>query len=161
MGASGWSYRVRYEGSLGETLRAAQQEVIGSGKYVWPWADLDPDELADEGGLTRPRDLDELAAAKQVQEFWAVGTHSILDVERIWGPDDPFEQAAIRPLAEDETVQVFGTATPTTADFERAHEPGASELLEDLLGPRWSGRCVVIVEGDRPAEVYFWGWSGD
>jgi hypothetical protein len=47
------------------------------------------------------------------------------------------------------------------ADFDRVYQPGPSGPLARLLGERWGGRSVVIYEDGNPAEVYFWGFSGD
>jgi hypothetical protein len=36
------------------------------------------------------------------------------------------------------------------------------EHLQKLEYERWSGRCAVLHDADgKPAELYFWGASGD
>jgi hypothetical protein len=139
--------------------------------YIWPWDDLHRavpnteylEELEDDEILPRPTSLADLAVAKRVDEFWEEGTHTILYVERVTRADGPDEVAAIRPLTATELAQVFGTERPTAADFDRIRAPGPSGPLEDLMGPRWSGRSLVIYADDResPVEVHFWGYSGD
>lgn len=162
VGASGWEYRVRFEESVETTLRELQQATLASGDYIWPWENFDPEhleELDEEEIVPRPTSLTDLAAAKQVEDFWDEGTHSILDVDRISHSD---EFAAIRPLTAAELTEVFGTEHPTAVEFEGTHEPGPSGPLADLLGSRWSGRSLIIYTGERaPIEAYFWGYSGD
>ena len=171
MGASGWDYRVPFLQSVEESLVALQEDVRSRNDYIWPWDDLGRavsiseylEELEEDEILPRPTSLTDLAAAKRVEEFWEEGTHSILDVERVTRADGPDEFAAIRPLTAQELAQVFGTERPTAADFDPVHAPGPSGPLEDFMGPRWSGRSLVIYGDDResPVEVYFWGYSGD
>jgi hypothetical protein len=160
VGASGWDYRVTYAGSLEQTLAVAQQEILAGNDYIWPWEDYDPEYLDGEP-VPRPASLDELAAAKTAEVFWEEGTHTLLDVERICGVADEDDFAAIRPLSAKELVAVFGTEQPTPGDFERVYEPGPGGALGDLMGPKWSGRSLAIHDSGKPAEVFFWGWSGD
>jgi hypothetical protein len=58
---------------------------------------------------------------------------------------------------------VFGTEQPSAADFDRGCKSGLVGPLDlgSLLGERWSGRSVVIFKDGSPAEVFFWGFSGD
>jgi hypothetical protein len=98
MGASGWDYRAPYAGSVEATLIAVQEQVLMSGDYIWPWDDIDPDDYLDEVEVVpRPSSLAELAAAKEIAEFWDEGTHTILDIDRVYAAgDDP--DGAIFPL---------------------------------------------------------------
>lgn len=159
MGASGWEYRTPYDGSLGRSLEVLQEQVLASGDYIWPWDDVDPD---DGDVLPRPTTLAELATAKEAEEFWEEGTHTVLDMHQI--ADDPVDDPAegvVRPLTSDEVLQVFGVAEPGPQDLDRVVEPGPGGPLGDLMDDRWTGRCVVASQGGRPVEVYFWGFSGD
>lgn len=152
-----------YRGSVEGSFVAAQEALLTSGDYIWPWDDVDPEWLEDDEYQppSRPASLQELRAAKEDEEFWEEGTHTLLDLERVMGSDEEEEFAAVRPLTDDESIEVFGTSEPTMEDFERVYEPGPSGQLGELMGPKWSGRCLVIHSGGRPVEVYFWGWSGD
>lgn len=171
MGGSGWEYRVPFVGSVAGSLVATQEQVLSSGDYIWPWeyddaghvdVDVDVGEDDDDDDVaTRPRSLAALGRAKQVEEFWDEGTHSILDVERVWSEEDEDVFGLVRPLTTDEAEQVLGAETPSALDFDRVHQPGPSGPLADLTGPRWSGRSVVIYAAGAPVEVYFWGVSGD
>jgi hypothetical protein len=160
VGASGWEYRVPFAGSVEASLLAVQEQVLASGDYIWPWDSIDPEFLDEDAQLPRPSSLADLTAAKQVEEFWDEGTHTILDVDRMIGiGDEPF--GAISPLSDQELNQLFGTLRPSAADFDGVHQPGPGGELGDLCGERGSGRSMVIYKDGIAAEVYFWGFSGD
>lgn len=166
MGASDWNYRVPYLGGVEAALAGAQEQVLASGDYLWPWEGWA--EYGYDGEIVpRPSSLADLTAAKEIDGFWEAGTHSILDVDRVIGDgddtdgDDDDLVGAVRPLSPAELRQVFGTAQPSRADFDRVYQPGPEGPLEPLLGPRWTGRSVAIYEDGIPVEVYFWGYSGD
>lgn len=152
MGASGWDYRVPYSGSVEATFTAVQEQVLAGDEYIWPF------DRPAEASVPRPTSLAALKAAKEIDEFWDEGTHSILDVERVDADaDDPF--ATIRPLDAEELDELFGTRQPSAADFDRVYHD--TSLLDDVLEERWTGRSVVIYRDGRPDEVFFWGYSGD
>ncbi|MFE1957540.1 hypothetical protein [Streptomyces sp. NPDC059479] len=97
-----------------------------------------------------PESFEELWADEIVQE---AGTHSILDIFRIIGPDDDPDDNTLEPVTEDEALRVLGTAKLT-----RAHVPE----FEAFAYARWQGRCAVLHdELGEPREIYFWGASGD
>jgi hypothetical protein len=160
VGASGWDYRAPYAGSVEATLIAVQEQLLVSGDYLWPWEHLDPAYLGEGGTVARPSSLASLNAAKEFEEFWEAGTHTILDTHRV-GPADDDGFGAISPLSATELDQVFGTRQPSAADFDRVYQPGPAGPLGDLMGERWSGRSMVIYQNGTPDEVYFWGYSGD
>jgi hypothetical protein len=161
VGASGWDYRAPYAGSVEATLIAIQEQVLISGDYIWPWEDMgDPEDRDEDEAVPRPSSLAELTAAKETEEFWYEGTHTILDIDRVIVADDD-QAEAIRPLSSTELNQVFGTQQPSAADFDRVYEPGPAGPLGDLCGERWTGRSMVIYKDGTAAEVCFWGFSGD
>jgi hypothetical protein len=164
VGASGWDYRVPYADSVEATLIAVREQVLISGEYIWPWDD-DPEDLDEDEGAPRPSSLAELAAAKEIEDFWDEGTHTILDIDRIVAADDNDDNqvGAIVPLSPAELHQVFGTEQPSASDFDRRYKSGLVGQLDlsNLLGERWSGRSLVIYKDGSPAEVFFWGFSGD
>ena len=161
MGASGWDYRAPYAGSVEATLTAVQEQVLMSGDYIWPW-DIDPDYPGEDQdqAVPRPSSLAELAAAKEIEEFWDEGTHTILDTDRVITAGDGYV-GAIFPLTSAELSRVFGTQQPSAADFDRVYQPGPGGPLGRLLGERWNGRSMVIYEDGTPEEDYIWGFSGD
>lgn len=170
MGASGWEYRAPYAGSVEATLIAVQEQVLVSGDFIWPWDYVDPEDRDEGEVVPRPSSLVGLNAAKENEEFWGEGTHTILDIDRVIA-DGTDQVGAIRPLSSAELHQVFGTQQPSAADFDRVYQleqaamaewdPDRTGPLGDLEGERWSGRSIVIYEDGTPAEVYFWGFSGD
>jgi hypothetical protein len=109
VGASGWDYRAPYAGSVEATLIAVQEQVLMSGgDYIWPWDDLDPEYLDEDEAVPRPSSLAGLSAAKEIEEFWDEGTHTILDIDRVIAADSD-QVGAIRPLSSAELNEVFGT----------------------------------------------------
>ncbi|WP_326564968.1 hypothetical protein VSH64_24285 [Amycolatopsis rhabdoformis] len=155
MGASGWHYRAPYAGSVKATHKFVQAQLLSSGDYVWPWEDFDPEYVTP---VPRPRSLPDLNAAKDSENFWDCGTHSILDTHEISESDGV---GTIRPLSTTELTTVFGTPQPSAADFDRVFQPGPSGPLADLMGERWTGRSLVLYHNGTPTEVFFWGFSGD
>jgi hypothetical protein len=159
MGASGWHNRGPYVGSVEGSFLAVQELVLASGDFLWPWDDFDPDEA-----VSRPTSVAELNAAKNTEEFWEAGTHTILDVDRVVTGDTD-EIGGIRPLTEDELTEWFGTVEPSAAEFERIpmwiQQMDETGTLSDLTETRWTGRSLVLYRDGEPDEVVFWGFSGD
>lgn len=145
MGASGWNYRVRYQPDLGAAFLQLQDQVLESGDFVW----------SEEYYGPRPTTRSQLSAIKDRDEFWAEGTHSILDMDRIVPAGASDEEGAIRPLSDAEVQEHFGSDRPTEAEFDRVYWP----LVEDI--PRWSGRCAILYEDGQARRIVFWGESGD
>ncbi|MEU4671612.1 hypothetical protein AB0F91_27450 [Amycolatopsis sp. NPDC023774] len=155
MGASDWHYRAPYVGSVKATHRFVQAQLLSTGDYLWPWESFDPEYVAP---VPRPRSLPDLEAAKDSENFWDAGTHTILDTHQISEADSV---GTIRPLNPTELTEVFGTHQPSAADFDRVFRPGPSGPLADLMGERWTGRSLVLYHNGSPSEVFFWGFSGD
>ena len=81
-------------------------------------------------------------------------------MDRVAGGDEGV--GAIRPLIPEELNRVFGSVEPSAADFDRVYRQNWWDgPLGDLLGERWTGRSLVIFKDGAPAEVFFWGISGD
>jgi hypothetical protein len=161
MGASGWEYRVPFKGSVRESFKEVREHLLASGDYIWPWDDVDAEEGNPEDGLPRPTSLAQLATAKEAEDFWEEGTHSLLDMAGVSEADDPDQFGVVRALTAAELTQVFGTVRPTVEDFDHVYGPGPAGVLGDLMGARWSGRSLILYRDDSPSEVYFWGLSGD
>jgi hypothetical protein len=162
VGASGWDHRVPFAGSVEASLVAIQEQVLAAGDFIWPFENDDPFYTDDDDdALAKPASLAALALAKENEEFWEEGTHSILDVERVWTSGEESDFGAIRPLGASELIEAFGADKPSAAAFERVYERGGGGVLGHMLGQKWSGRSLVIFDDDVPVEVYFWGWSGD
>lgn len=156
MGASDWEYVVPLRSTVTETLIALQQQLIESGDFYW---DLQDEETGED--LPRPTSLAQLAEYKERDEFWDVGTHSALDLDRVVNTDDEDHDGTLRPLSTAEAREYLGSERPTAADFAHAYGTGSSGSLEPITARRWSGRCVLLHEGDQPTAVGIWGFSGD
>ncbi len=148
MGASTWSYYVPYQRDLSKALHSLQDEVFAAGDYWW----AEPGEYGKTAAAfpDRPRTEEELWAAESVQES---GTHSILDMSHVIpaGTDDG--PGTVEPVTPEQALAATGTLRPT-----REH----AKALSDLAAQRWYGRCAVLHDEEgRPAELYFFGYSGD
>jgi hypothetical protein len=101
----------------------------------------------------RPESLDDLDELREQEEFWEVGTHAILDVDRVVPSTAEDHDGTVRQLPTDEALSLFGTAQPTRDQFEA--------LGSDLpLGRSWSGFYQLLHEDGTATEVAFWGVSG-
>jgi len=65
----------------------------------------------------------------------------------------------IRPLSDAECAELFGAAQPGRAEYEPL--AGREPLHDYVTGGRWTGRAAVLWDGGAPAEIVFWGYSGD
>lgn len=144
MGASGWDYVEPFEGDPHQSLTRLREQVLTSGDYYW-----DDDYLG-----PRPESLDELDQLREEEEFWEVGTHSILDVDRVIAPTDEDHDGTVRRLPADEAIAVFGTAEPTREQFIARKD----ELPQYRS---WSGMYQLLHRDGVPHEIAFWGFSGD
>jgi hypothetical protein len=107
------------------------------------------------------------------EEFMGeVGTHSILDVQRVVHTTDaPVPVTGdgyntLRPLAPDRITHHFGTDRPTVREYEEkiaeAHRADSvKKTLLDECQMRWTGLFVVLHTEDQPTHVGFFGYSGD
>lgn len=152
MGASGWDYVVPYQEDLGAALDDLRRRVFATGEYV------KPSEVFD---LPDPGSVDDLTEDELYEEFMGEsGTHSIIDVFSIIPADsDDEDYGTIRPLTEPECLELFGTARPGLAEYEPL--AGGERLHDYVTGGRWTGRTAVLWDGDAPARIVFWGYSGD
>jgi len=153
MGASSWEYVVPYQEDLGAALAALRRQVFEQGDYVKP---------SDGWDLPDPGSLEDLMRERYWEFMGNCGTHSIIDVFKIapadFDPDDYGDEfGTIRPLSEAEYVQLFGVARPGRAEYT----PLAGKLDRHLSGERWTGRAAVLWSDGTPAEIVFWGFSGD
>jgi hypothetical protein len=153
VGASGWEYFVPYQEDLGAALAELREEVFRSGD--WLWGTRWDDELDAVVQPPRPVSLEALDVLWAEDEHMEEeGTHSILDM--CWGMvgagEEPF-LCTVEPVSAEEAARVTGGGPLTRAHLKE---------LFPLAGKRWYGRCAVLHGDDgKPAEIYFWGFSGD
>ena len=62
--------------------------------------------------------------------------------------------STVRRLSDSAAQEAFGTTTPTRAQFD-----ADADTIPYLH--RWSGLYQLLYAEGRPAEVAFWGFSGD
>jgi hypothetical protein len=150
LGASGWEYVVAYQADMAEALDSVRRRVFAEGSF------LNPSEI----GLPAPESIDDLVTEPYWEFMGTSGTHSILDVLNVTSADDETQPGAtIRPLTAPECQELFGTPRPSRADFGRASDSG--QLYEYVHGGRGTGRAAVLWAEGTPAEIAFWGYSGD
>jgi hypothetical protein len=100
MGASGWDYLVPYRPEVAEALLDLQTQVFDDSDYYEYWT---------ECGAARPETIEDLWAAKETDDFWAVGSHSILDIDKIVGVGEPDSPGAMRAMSAEEMRDVLGS----------------------------------------------------
>lgn len=138
MGATAWQYSVPYDDDVGRALQNLRDEVFRTGTYYRARPDVDP------------------ASIEQLLELNdESGSHSVLDVFSVAARP---QLGAVAPLPSEELVELFGTDHPTLAHIERNRDALTRVML---ARGRWSGSYVVIYSDDAPAEILFFGQSGD
>jgi hypothetical protein len=146
MGASTWIYFVPFcEDAIGAFVEL-QKEVRQRGDFYRPH------QLSLI--YPSPASFDQLGGDRMIA---IDGTHSILDMTGVIAPESPDRHGAVRILSAKELVELFGTTHPDRQGLDRLANSGA--LYTGC--PRGSGRCAPIYEGNTPAELAFWGISGD
>jgi hypothetical protein len=138
MGASAWQYYVPFEPDIRQALARLRQEVFRAGQYY-----ASP-------GTRRPASIEDL-----LEISGESGTHSILDVMDV--AERP-SAGVVAPLSRSELVGAFGSERPTRLDVERAST--SLEAIRSRRG-RWTGSYIILYEKDKPAEILFFGYSGD
>jgi hypothetical protein len=143
LGASAWHYVVGYQPDVRRAFMELQETVLADGSYYHGLRDR----------LTFAS-MAELNEARNTEEFWDEGTHSILDMMTFSDPDGRDDIAVLRLLRDDEVRVSFGHDQPTGADFERF-------IAGDWMVNRWEGRATVLYRASNPDSLAFWGISGD
>ncbi|MBV9957040.1 MAG: hypothetical protein JO360_01410 [Acidobacteria bacterium] len=142
MGASAWRYYVPYQEDINQALQDLRASVFKSGQYYKPQPTAPP--------APPPATIEDLLEANAES-----GSHSILDVPMVSPQPD---LGAVAPLTPDELRQYFGTERPTRETLERNFP-----AVYDITSQRgaWAGTYLVVYADDQPAEIFFFGQSGD
>lgn len=143
MGASFWYSFTPYHQDPRHALREVQQKVLAEKDYYG-------DEIHEQLEFET---LEELAEARDTEEFWEMGTHSVLDMYTIGKYEAP---GTVVVLTADEARELLGTDQPTREIFLERHNDLAVGHVE-----RWTGRATTLYQNGQPHEVVFWGVSGD
>lgn len=160
MGSSSWSYVAPYAGDVASSLRALQDQLIRDRDYYWFW------DAGYEAVEFRPwpETVEELWSS---EDFWASGSSTILDIQRVVDATQPpswHDHATIRPLPPERIQHYFGSQKPARAQFESLASDRDNPRYNSFWGEgrvRWNGYYVLLYEAGTPAEVGFWGDSGD
>lgn len=146
MGGHPWWYLVPYEKDVATTLEALRQREFKAGRYN-PAEDFPkfPVDLAHAPGCQHSS-IDDAR-----EDSDADGTRSILDVSNVSAKPD---YDAVAPLDDDELMEFFGTTRPTAEEVE-----DNDELFDQI--ERGQGIYVIVYEQDRPAQIFFAGYSYD
>lgn len=177
MGASVWLYVTPYQPDISKALQELRDQIFAEGKYYvfeyW-------DEL-EEDPPPPPESIEELMRRNGTE--W---THSILDVATVldrpvtreeWtSPDGEYSEmtlivekegyGVVSPLSDENLLHLFGTTRPQKRQLRdliiKISQPKWVPNPIDELTPGWGhGIYFVTYEGDTPAEIFFYGYSGD
>jgi hypothetical protein len=174
LGSSGWSYTVPYQPDVAAALEQLRQDVYLRGEYYHQPLDHTVAMSEEEFEATlNPRD-EESGVNDTLREDWQAaqrhpkptspdtllasqpvsGTHSIIDIYR--GISTAPAAFTASPLTADELVGFFGTSAPTTQQLRDWLRRSAGGVRES-----WIGTYVVTYLDGKPAEIHFFGSSGD
>ncbi|NUP49910.1 MAG: hypothetical protein HOW97_21745 [Catenulispora sp.] len=150
MGASGWEYIQPFDTDVQTTFAALRQQTFDEGHYAWYDDVPRPATLADWDAMCADEPDFNDPDFERVMDIVASGTASILDVHSV-GP-----RGDIEPLAEQQTLALFGTCAPSAAVFKATD-------LNEMTSDKWNGGFCVNLHDDSGTvtAIGFWGASGD
>ena len=170
MGASGWDYSMPYQEDRYLAFVTLRQLVFEAGEFVWA---VSGKNASDDPG--RPTTEDELWSEEVVR---LKGTHSILDMYKVLDDGEeptygylPYAYETFEEymaLVKEHGNPEYGVVIPV-GEAEAYAAAGDTKLTRDhveLLIPLAKfpgfGRFAVLHDDQgAPAELYFWGYSGD
>lgn len=153
MGASCWSYVVEYVEDPQVMLDELHKTVLAEGNYYWCQPETPkPATFKQLHRLYRDPE-NELVATN--------GTHSILDVFRLFPAGSPDDYGTLVPLTPEQVQEAFGTDKPSQGEFEIAYGNNSVEKRLDEDIQRWSGRFTPLFQDGIPSHLAVWGVSGD
>lgn len=144
MGASRWSHFTPF--------RRSEQDALN---------DLRELVFAREAAYYREAGIETLTALMASGWLEEEPAHSVLDVERVVRCEADMEEPGdVRVVEAPEVVELFGTAHPTREVAEQALKRAGDGRLPPF--DRGSGCCTIVYGAeDHPAELCFWGFTGD
>jgi hypothetical protein len=110
-----------------------------------------PESFATRWHCSPTTSVDDLNDQWEDGTFGSEGAHTIIDVCEVIDAEAFDDAHTVRPLSDEEAMEIFGTTEPTRADLERAHkryvagQPGSEELWGM---PMWSAWCRPLKEAD-------------
>lgn len=188
MGAEPYSYFTKYDPDIQRALDTLRQTEFEAGRYEPCFAEKTGKFLFDFGFGPRHAAPAPGACHDTIETVYenlgADGSKSILDIMHAVGTpfpkvEDPFMSPDIMerlhsaaPLAEDDLVQMFGTAKPTTEQIESivlatgAGDDVDTEVLRkrDMFWmqlDRGQSRYIITYSDGEPDQIFFAGLSFD
>ncbi|MDB6016389.1 MAG: hypothetical protein JWR19_878 [Pedosphaera sp.] len=152
MGARFWSYFVPHQEDIRAALEALREQEFRAGRF-WQPSEVQPGFFGRliGRGPSKPQPPRNIREAIKTADASAIGTRSILDMERI--SDTPTSSAAWL-VPRDELQRLVGTEQPTQKMVKESEE-----LIERI--DRGQGVCVVTYQQGKPDGIYFAGYSFD
>jgi len=150
MGGHAWFYFVEYEPDIGAALQKLRRREFEAGRYN-PAVDF-PDFPVTPGSPAPGAQHASIEEAMEDSD--ADGTRSILDMERV--SDEP-DYNAVAPMPRETLLEIFGTDRPTHEMVDESGELWEAEAFDE----RGQGVYFIVYEGERPAEIFFAGYSFD
>ncbi|MFB4316336.1 hypothetical protein [Actinomadura sp. 21ATH] len=148
MGGTEWDRVVPYNVDVSAALTMARVLTFREGDYYWVH-----DGRWGFPERPRPGSIHELWADPVVRE---TGTHSVLDIWDVCGPDEESRIASAAPLTRETAHRLFGTDRPTRDDYQRA-----KGSLWGVVEDRGHGYYVVLYRDGVPDEISFFEVMGD
>jgi hypothetical protein len=147
VGAERFEYFVPYQPDIDAALQELRRREFEAGRYnpavpfpVYPVGPRSPAPGAQHACIE-----------EAIGAAGASGTRSILDLHYVAEQPEFF---AVAPLQPQVLQQVFGTAQPSREMIEQNRS-----FLDDV--ERGQGVYIVVYKEDRPAEIFFAGYSFD
>jgi len=152
MSAEFWEYFVPYQEDVRAALEALREQEFRAGRFYQP-AEVQPGFFGRLLGNppSKPKRPTSIREAIKIADTNAVGTRSILDMERI---SVRLESGAVSPVPPDELRRLLGTDQPTREMVQQSEE-----LFERV--DRGQGIYVVTYRHGKPDGIYFGGYSYD
>jgi hypothetical protein len=147
MGGQPWFYFVEYQSDIGSALQRLRQREFQAGRYnpVVRFPEF-PVTAASASPGAKHRSIDEALQASD-----ADGTRSILDME---GMSEEMGPGVVVAFPAEELLELFGTERPSRAMIEEN-----MDFFNEI--DRGHGIYFIAYENDRPAEIFFAGYSYD
>jgi hypothetical protein len=147
MGGHPWFYFVEHQPDVSGALHTLRQREFRAGRYnpVIAFPDFPVDASSPSPGAQHA------SIEEAMEDADADGTRSILDMEKI---SDTPDFGAVTPLPKETQFDLFGTDQPTHEMVESNYD------LFDAL-ERGQGVYIIVYEDEKPAEIFFAGYSYD
>jgi sugar/nucleoside kinase (ribokinase family) len=152
MGARFWSYFVPYQEDIRAALEALREQEFRAGRFHQP-SEVQPGFIGRLLGRSpsKPQPPRSIREAIKIADASAIGTRSILDMERI---SDVPASSSVWVVPPDELRRLLGTEQPTREQVEQCEE-----MIEKI--DRGQGIGIVTYKQGKPDGIYFGGYSFD